>query len=160
MDRRNVRKFFVIVDCFFKDSVINRQSLGQFISFYFILYIQIIFSFFFGRVSVVCWHSFAFISQPYLASGRCLDSNPEICRDSLSRHQLSQPSICEATPHSGICWMPALCNSQEILIRTRNLKLLRSPGIDSKESILPVWQPCSYLVPSPHRLFINSSTDC
>jgi hypothetical protein len=39
-------------------------------------------------------------------------------------------------------------------------KLLWSPGIDSKESLprahgawRAVWQPYSYLVPSPHRLF-------
>jgi hypothetical protein len=46
-----------------------------------------------------------------------------------------------------------------------NLKLLRSPRIDSKEPIPPggvaggpVRQPCSYSVSSPHRLFKNSSS--
>ncbi len=36
-------------------------------------------------------------------------------------------------------WMHALCNSQEILIRARIFKLLRSPGINSKESIPPAY---------------------
>ncbi len=53
------------------------------------------------------------------------------------------------------------------LIIARILKILRSPRIDSKDPILPgcvawrggpVWQPYSYSVPSPHRLFKNSST--
>jgi hypothetical protein len=35
--------------------------------------------------------------------------------------------------------MPALCNSQEILIRARIFNLLRSPGIDSKDSIPPTY---------------------
>ncbi len=48
-----------------------------------------------------------------------------------------------------------------------SFKLLRSPGFDSKEPILPgcavqpcgpVRQPYSYSVPSSHRLFKNSST--
>ncbi len=46
-------------------------------------------------------------------------------------------------------------------------ELLRSPGIDSKESYSaslcslagPVREPYSYSVPSPHRLFCNSSTE-
>jgi hypothetical protein len=45
------------------------------------------------------------------------------------------------------------------LYRARILKLLRSPRIDSKELIPSdcVRQPDSYSVPSPHRLFKNSS---
>jgi hypothetical protein len=46
-----------------------------------------------------------------------------------------------------------------------NIKLLRIQGIDFNESIPPamypggpVRQPYSYSVPSPHRLFLNSST--
>ncbi len=50
--------------------------------------------------------------------------------------------------------------------RARIFKLLRGPRIDSKESIPgppmqpggPVRQPYSYSVPSPHRLFKNSSS--
>jgi hypothetical protein len=45
--------------------------------------------------------------------------------------------------------------------RARIFKLLRSPRIDSKEPISPVsGRPTtlSYSVPSPHRLFTNSST--
>jgi hypothetical protein len=47
-----------------------------------------------------------------------------------------------------------------VMYRDGILKLFRSPGIDSKESIplayvagSPVREPYSYLVPSPHRLF-------
>ncbi len=50
--------------------------------------------------------------------------------------------------------------------RAKIFKLLRSPRINSKESIPPAYvalpadtrQPCSYAVPSPHRLFKNSRT--
>ncbi len=46
--------------------------------------------------------------------------------------------------------------------RAWNFKLFRSPRIDSKEQIPPggpVRQPYYYSVPSPHRLFKNSSTE-
>jgi hypothetical protein len=50
--------------------------------------------------------------------------------------------------------------------RARFFKRLRSPEIDSKESIPPTYvadglvqQSYSYLVPSPHGLFKNSSTE-
>jgi hypothetical protein len=55
-------------------------------------------------------------------------------------------------------------DKQAILVRNTGdgiFKQLRSPGIDSKESIPPpyvAWQPCSYSVPSPHRLFLNFTT--
>ncbi len=39
-------------------------------------------------------------------------------------------------------------------------KLLRSPEIDSKESIPPAYLAYSYLVPNPQRLFKNSRTVC
>ncbi len=59
------------------------------------------------------------------------------------------------------CWAPAA-----YVYRGRNFKLLRSPRIDSKKLFPrqavwpggPVRQPYSYSVPSPHRLFKNSST--
>jgi hypothetical protein len=38
------------------------------------------------------------------------------------------------------------------------IKLLRSPRIDSKELIPPGYVAYSYSVPSPYRLFKNSST--
>ncbi len=63
-------------------------------------------------------------------------------------------------------WTQILHSPYTSLYRARIFKLLRSSEIDSNESILPVyvaWRAgtitlYSYSVPSPHRLFKNSST--
>jgi hypothetical protein len=48
---------------------------------------------------------------------------------------------------------------QEFYCRVRIFKFMRSPGIDSEESIPPSWRtwrwPYSYSIPGPHRLFIK-----
>jgi hypothetical protein len=56
------------------------------------------------------------------------------------------------------------CTAKRRKVRARIFKRLWSPGINSKELIPPAyvaWRACtitSYLVPSPHRLFKNSSS--
>jgi hypothetical protein len=66
---------------------------------------------------------------------------------------------------SGPGYLPGSANKN--VVRARIFKLLRSPRIDSEESIPPAfvaWRAGTttlflYSVPNPHRLFRNSSTD-